>query len=174
MWWCCFIYKFHFQTSFWPRASQAVLERAFFSFLLLAIWHSYHFIMSYLIMSFLVMSFHVMSFLVMSCHFFSCHFLSCHFLTCHFISCHFLLCHIIWCQFFCCAICTYYLRYVLAFPDCYNSSWSGNVYSHTRKYPPGKQKFGGFWQISLRLFELQKSLIPHLKALISSSYEPKR
>ena len=32
-----------------------------------------------------------------------------------------------------------------------------STYTHTRKYPPGKQKFGGFSQISLRLFELQKS-----------------
>ena len=45
------------------------------------------------------------------------------------------------------------------------------IYTDTRKYWPGKQKFDGLCPITLEPLVLQISYIPHWKALISSSLE---
>ena len=45
-------------------------------------------------------------------------------------------------------------------------------YTHTKKYPPGKQKFGDLCPITQEPVVVQKRYIPHLKALILSFYEP--
>ena len=45
------------------------------------------------------------------------------------------------------------------------------IYTHTRKYPPGKQKFGGLCPITLEPLVLEISYIPHWKALIFSFLE---
>ena len=46
------------------------------------------------------------------------------------------------------------------------------TYTHTRKYPPGKQKFDELCPITLEPIVLQLSYIPHWKALIFSYKEP--
>ena len=45
------------------------------------------------------------------------------------------------------------------------------VYTGTRNYPHGKQKFDGLCKISPKVIVLQKSYIPHWKALILSFLE---
>ena len=44
----------------------------------------------------------------------------------------------------------------------------GLCYTPTKKYPASKQKFDGFCQIFPKVIVLQKSYIPHWKALIFS------
>ena len=44
-------------------------------------------------------------------------------------------------------------------------------YTHTKKYPPSKQKFGDLCPITQEPVVVQKRYIPHLKALILSFYE---